>query len=365
LNSGLNLLLVLFIARAVPTEIFADLSVGIIYGGPFSILLAFGNDTILAKRAVFLPGFSRVVATLRVVVFAPVLAVVAMCLSVPAAAGFAIVAGASIQQRFHFEATTNQFRINAIGMGEKALSLAGMYWWMHLSDASRPEGMMWWIIIVKCGTGILVSWPIMYQNANVGWGGIRDVYQLCVGAVPFLLGNIATQSPALISASSASQEVLADFGMASQIGSGLLACLTLWQRPAVLKYIRNEISIRRELMLSMSLCLAAIGIVCVGVVLYGVQFKLLPAWSVVYGFMILSIVTSVLHPMEVRGYATGKISGRGLISAAATVVLIALPVSSAIGLWAVPLAMAQYQVAVFLYHRLWKSHSKGLRVVES
>jgi hypothetical protein len=352
-NSGLNLLLVLIIARTAHTQVFADFTAGVVYGGPFAVLLAFGNDTILGRTFSHRPGFAGLVSSVRICAFAIALALILFLHSLPAAAGCAYVAGAAVQQRFYFEARNNQIVVNSVGIAEKFASIAGVLFWSRSGD-SGWDLVFWWIVLTKLCTGVFVSIPIIIKDKKVFSRDIfLDSIQLCIGALPFLLGYVAIQSPALLLVHSASAAAVADFGTASQVGSGLVAALTLWQRPAVYRYIRNEISIRRELVFSTALASSAALIVYVGIIEFGANFKLLPEGSVIHGFILLALVTAVLHPFEVRGYANGRIGGRGLALAAVIVMLVAVPLIRVCGLWAVPLTAIQYQLVVFLYHRLW------------
>lgn len=353
-NSGLNLVLVLLVARIVPMQWFADFTAGMVYGGPFAVLLAFGNDTILARTFATRPGFGRLVASVRIAAFLPVLAVVTFVHSVSAGAGFALVTGAALQQRFFFEARNDQITINFVGIAEKLVSLVGVLYCARPAYAMHLEILLWSIISAKTCAGVLVTlFIIIKDRTEIGRGVLIDGFVLCVGALPFLYGYVATQLPALLLVGNTSSRLVADFGTASQVGAGLVAILTLWQRPAVHRYIRNDVSIRRELVFSVTLAATAALIVYVGVALYGNHFKLLSEWSVVYGFILLALVVAVLHPFEIRGFASGRISGRGLSVSALSVLLVAVPLSNIVGFWAVPLAMIQYQLVIFLYHRLW------------
>lgn len=356
-NSGFNLLLVLLIAKVVPTQDYAQFTAGLVYGGPFAVLLAFGNDTMLAKAFLVRPRSAHLVALARVLVFLPILAVILYRQSVPAAAGFALVAGTAVQQRFYFEATNKQLTVNAIGLVEKVLSIAGVLFLSRASGGGHGEVLFWPVIVAKLLSGLPVSAALIMGggSAAIARENLREGVLLIRSSLPFLLGYVATQAPALWLVGNAASIVVADFGTASQVGAGLVAGLTLWQRPAVLRYLRNEVSIRRELVLSVALALAGVLVVYLGVILYGEHFKLLPGRSVIHGFTALALVTAVLHPFEVRGYACGRIPPRELVVAALVVLATAVATGRIMGFWAVPLAMALYQLVIFLRCRLWSA----------
>ncbi len=353
LNSGLNLLIILLIGRELPVEAYAEFGSGLIYGGVLVIFIAFGNDTILAREFLKDSTSAPVIVALR-------LAFVSFfCALVVAVSSFAVMVGAfylaatALQNRFYFEAQQLQGAYNLIGLFEKVLIIALVMW---LGADPSSDAFVIVLVLFVCRAVVSFScslWIFMRERFPV----LLKSAQLMIldnsrNAMAFTIQFALMQLPLVYLAQVAGHQELASFTATAQLGAGLLAVVTQYQRPRIFLYLQGVINIRDEVLRSFVVVLLAIGLLALSYPLLVSVFPLVDLELLVL-FGVQGVAFAILHPFELRRFSLGPIPLLLLCVSALAAAFVTGLLALMIGFIAVPIGALLSQIISFRVCKMW------------
>jgi O-antigen/teichoic acid export membrane protein len=352
-NSGLNLFVVLVLGRLVPVADYAAFGAGIVYGGLLVVFVAFGNDTLLARRCLEQPQSASVASIARGVLVLAFALCLAVAFPLSTVVGGVYLASTALQQRFYFEARERQGTFNVLGLAEKILMLAAVFV-LTRQYPDDSDYVFWMLLFVRLGGGLLLSsWVISRE----GLPGTRAGYVAAVGeqlgnGAAFTLQFALMQAAAIVLTRIEPESSLAAFTATSQIGAGLLAVVTQFQRPRIFRYLSGEAAIRREVGLSLAVTVGALGAVLAAKGVISTVFPLVD-WMLLAVFALQAVVFSLIHPFELRAFATGNVPAWTLLTSAVIAGSASLAAAGYVGFSAVPVGAMLGQILVFCLCRMW------------
>lgn len=355
INSGLNLLIVLLVGRYLPVSDYASFGAGLIYGGVLVVFIAFGNDTILARDYLKNQSSATVVVTTRALLMLAFGAIVLYLTSFPVMVGSVYLATTALQSRFYFEGRQAQGAYNVIGLFEK-LSILGFLILFGGREGSQAVWIFVTLLVFRVGVSIAIcAWIISvegFPSGSSSW--FETVRENFRNAVAFTIQFALMQIPAVYLVRTVSNDELAAFTATSQLGAGLLALVTQYQRPRIFLYLERNVSMRTEVSRSVLVVSLAL-LFLVSAASYVDRVFPLIDWKMLSIFAFQAVIFSILHPFELRRFAVASVSPWALYLSAAFAALTAVYLASQIGFSAVPVGALTCQILVFLFCRMWVS----------
>jgi hypothetical protein len=287
------------------------------------------DGAVKVRAVIFLRGSVFIVGVL-----------IAASAGVSCQAGFVLVSSAIMLHRFYFEIKDKQKFFNLISVGEKVVLCAVLVVVWQVAGSGRDTILLLIATSWKIAVSVYFAW-FVYRNtedADRNVIKLNAIILMKVGA-PFFLSYLFIQLAAVIASAHADIESLADYGTASQIGSALVTAVTFWQRPVIRKYFASTVNIKSEMIGAGFITFLAIGVLILFVNCVGDIFHLRGSKSIIWGFLVYSLMFSILHPLELDGYTSGNIATSRFVRGSAITGLLCIPSALVAGFWAVPILM--------------------------